>query len=131
MTDIHPLQAFLDYNVWYALGAVILFGMFFLFGYFQKIWQPKSQTSSVVNFSQKNFYDALQHFENMYMDAPEKIFYQNLKDLMVDFLEYYLSKPISKMTLQEMEQFDLSPAMKNLYREVYFQQYAKYSSSDS
>lgn len=111
MTDLHPLQEniYSDFFNNYALVYLIASSLVAIF--FFKFYSPKTKkiealTPPIITIKKKPLTFYLQQLEQLTSDSPQlnqRQFYQQLNQILKEFIEEQTEIPLTKMTLKEIK----------------------------
>lgn len=126
--DIKGILLWIPINYMYSIVfTLFLLILFIIYKYI--LSKNNANLRESINFAnnekeiKKDFYKALNDFENIYLKETENIFYSKLLYIFREILEYNWEKNISKMTLEEINKLKLNNNIKSLIKNLYYKEY--------
>lgn len=111
----------------FLIGIYIFLKIFFK----KEEKEEKIEEKPILKVEYKDYNNILNQFVSEYLDSKSHIFYSGLIVILREILEEKENKNISKMTFDEINILNIDDSIKNLIKDVYFNEYMEYLSQDS
>ena len=122
MNDIYDIKAnllWLPIDIFYSFLYIIFLAI--LFFVFIKYQERKKEVKTLV----KEKIDYLKALKEINLNSSKEVFYSKISVVLRDFLEEKLSKPISKMTLNEIKNLSLEGTIEKVVENIYFKEFKR------